>query len=489
MTAYHIDYSVTGPGSGSIVDPFKQAASVPALSPGDQVLFKSGVIHEAAFTVPASGATGNPIVIGTYGGTAPGVVRAQNGATAPVLVSGRTWVTVQDLDLRVLSGSPEAVVHVINCANVTISRCICDGGGNYGIKVDHTGASALQEVRILDNIIGGSKINAGIAVITSAMDGGIFENVVVARNSVNGAGLGSTNPNAGSAMAIRFINRAYMTLLSAGVDVDARFSKGVQIIDNVITDAPTYGISVVGVKRSATTIANVISGNRLVRIGNGSTDTHCIWLGTCRDVLVERNEVTDGVPWAGQSIGTAIGIFCDQAGNSFGSRGITIRHNRIRRCGVGATTNTEVGGGGVATFLSSDILIAENRIDGCNNGVVVLGTYDATPPPTNIRVSGNLISWVSGAGVYVAKKSDSVSVVRNVIRRAARGIYAETSGGAAITNFTEMRNDVRGCALSYAGGDEPTTLPGTVTVRTPSANNLINYSRARPHRMASPMVV
>ncbi|WP_167859113.1 golvesin C-terminal-like domain-containing protein [Paenibacillus cymbidii] len=102
-TTYYVD-SADGSDSNagtSSAAPWKSIAKVNAKTnyqPGDQILFKAGGSWTGSVAIRNSGASGNPIVIGSYG-TGPKPIINANAAYAAINLENVQYITLQDLEL------------------------------------------------------------------------------------------------------------------------------------------------------------------------------------------------------------------------------------------------------------------------------------------------------------------------------------------------------------------------------------------------------
>lgn len=470
MTIYYIDPTVGGVGSGTIGDPYKEFTSVPSLVANDQVLFKRGTIYGNQVLINGARATSTtlatPITIGAYGAGALPIIRT---ALYGVDIDTINGVVVQDLNISTIASVSTGGVRALNSAEITIQRCTTNDRCDYGIRIDNTGATKLSNINILNNTIEGTWSNSGILVIWGTSLAGVYQDVTIANNTITQTGKynGSGGPT-----GIRVQTRqASVTSSSGTIEVDT-FTYGLKIYGNYVRDVVGYGIQVNAVKSGSTeTLKNIIYKNIITNTGmNGTFDSHMLWVGGCRDIVIEDNTLNTSTMLIGGSTGTGIGIFAD-SGNADGYSGcknITIRRNSIANTGQHPENNlnsSEVRGCGILVLWSQTVTVYDNDVVNCYNGIGTVwgGGGLAT---SNVIFDGNRINAIN-VGASIITQSDLVTVKNNYIE-GATGIYIQNSGGSAITNYTETGNTVLATS-PYVQADS-TTIP-VVTTRTPSSTN------------------
>ncbi|HEY1739226.1 MAG TPA: hypothetical protein VGI86_10970, partial [Acidimicrobiia bacterium] len=98
----YVDCSA-GAGSGTLAHPFDtlQAASAPALGPGDHLLLRRGTVCKGMLAPHGNGTAGKPITIGAYGTASAPAPRIDGGGTveAALGLADMSYVTVDGLEL------------------------------------------------------------------------------------------------------------------------------------------------------------------------------------------------------------------------------------------------------------------------------------------------------------------------------------------------------------------------------------------------------
>lgn len=489
MANYWVDPSSATNGAGTFADP----RNIPPASVayGDIVLFKEGTALSGGWSMPAPSGVGsdtNRVTIGSYSATNGGRLSSLfrqatiNGVgSTDALRINYDYVTVDGLYLREARTTPAACVYVNNASYVTVQNCRINCGnyqigGAYGIRFDNpTGAGTSRtKWRIVNNIVERTTGNGSIICAWGANAGEFVTDITITDNVVHG------NP-----FAVPSTTNMGIRLLPRATSIDANrpgfCAKGVRIERNVVHHTHSYGYSIAAVIQGGTQ-SNVFRHNYAYEIGDGNTDAHCVWLACCEDWVVDDNVVDGSNAWVGQSIGSAVGIFIDKPYDAIdGSKRIKIRRNVIRSTGRGANLNLEVGGGGIAILLSSDIDIEANVIDSCSNGIVVIGWYGGVEgsqfngtPSANINIRNNLVANSRSANYYAVKDARNVSLRNNISRGGKYGYALQTSGVLpVVTGYSESNNLVFGASIySFMTSNEPEAVSPTQASRSAPANYL-----------------
>jgi len=487
MATIYVDPSAATNGSGSFASP----RNIPptSLAYGDIVLFKEGTALAGGWIMPAPSGVGsdaNRVTIGTYDATTGARISSLtrqatiNGTgSLDALRINYDYVTVDGLYLREARNGPNACLRVMSCSYVTVQNCRVNcgttTGGAYGILFDNaTGSGAARSNwKILNNIVERTTGNSSIMCVWSSTAGENVTDITICDNVVHG------NPAAISAavnMGIRVIARQ----ASLNPNRSGFCARGVRIERNYVHHTHSYAYALSGVIAGGTQ-DNVFRGNFAYETGDGNTDAHCMWFGCCEDFLIEENVVDGSYAQVGASVGTGVGIFVDKPyDNIDGSKRLLIRRNVIRNVGRGASLNLEVGGGGIAVFLSSDIDIESNIMDGCANGIVVIGWYGGVEdgsggtPSNTIKVRNNVASNSRGTSFYVVKDARNVSLLNNISYGGVYGFGLQNSGVLpVVTGYSESNNLVFGATTySFMGSNEPEAATPAYSSRSAPANYL-----------------
>lgn len=480
MTAYYVGGVGTPNGNGTIGSPFATFASVPSLVAGDDVLFACSAEHDPILYDASRGAAStlaNPITFKSYGTGAKPRVRGSGWC----IDIQRAGVVVRDLQCGALGSYCDGGVRALTVGEFTALNVTTEDRCNYGISVDNAGSSLLRNINVLYCEVQGTFNDTCIRVIWGTSVGGIFEDVTVVGNSATRAGVRSTILS-NTPQGIRFLSRTVPLTTSNGtVDRDL-FSRGVVCEYNRVTDIPAYGITYAAIGSGGTeTQRNRLCNNTLKNIGDGRYDTHMLWVAGVRDVLVGWNDIDGSTMFQGSTFGTGVGIFIDNYGfdNLYdNAKRVTVRGNKVRNCGrraEGSLNTMEVAGAGILVFLAQDIQVIGNDTEGCYNGIAVMGWFGGSSGKSaNVVVRGNKAIRSARDAFVVCKGADNVDLTENYAAEfGAAGLYVETHGSMAVTNYTEARNNVvGGAATAYMGGSEPTSVATPRARRTPAAWNL-----------------
>lgn len=483
MAAYYVNPTWGGPFNGTISEPYASWSAVPALVANDFVYFAKGTTHTGQILYDSSrGASttlATPITFGSYGsGNAPKILSNDYC----IDIQSRNGVIVQDLDCNAINSFSSGGVRVLDSSHVKVQRVTTREKCDYGIRVENTGTTLLTNIQVLNNTVTGTYGNTGILLIWGVGVGGIYEDVIIRGNSVTNVGVLYTGELTNSPYGIRTVSRTGPLTASSGtVDLNL-FCRGVQITDNTVTNTPSYGIAAVGLSSGGTaTLRNEISRNTLINIGNGLYDSHMLWAVGCRDLWIEDNYIDGSRMFQGSTFGTGVGIFIDTFGftNLFdGTKRCYIRRNTVKNTGgdsAGSFGDLEIAGAGILVFLSNTIEITANKLEGCFNGIGVLGWFGTGLKASSVIGRGNYIINSVRSGISTLKQADQISWVDNYIDGYnTSGIYVENAGSYAVTNYTETRNNVVGPAVTaYQGGSLPTSETTPIAERTPTAGNIL----------------
>lgn len=492
MATYYIDPDWTGTTSGSQAQPYNNFSQVPSLAAGDQVLFKRGTVYPAskAQVAPAqNGSSGNHIVLGSYGSGALPIIQRSD---YPVLISGRSYITVQELHAQRATSFTTAGIMVLNSEQVLVQNNEVTGCHD-GIRVDNTGSTALRNIRVLNNTVHSTVWNNGILVVWGTSSGGTFEDVTIDGNRVSNTGQEYTGPASGHFPGgIRCLSRkgGDMTTTSGTVDLDGYFGKGFVVTRNILQDIAGYGLALTGIKQTggSATLLNRVAYNQLINCCDGEHDAHMLWLATCRDFVVEFNTVNGSTAWQGHNEGTGVGIFIDNPTHTSetasgrlgydGCNNITVRYNRVLNTGrkmEGSLNTSEIAGAGVLVLASTNISIYGNTVQNCNTGIGVIGWFGFGKKSDTVSIRGNRVVRPKTSGVYTARGAANVTVSTNSVwGQTEFGVYVENSGAQACTGYTESNNTVAASANHYGGGSQPTSTTVPAASRTPGAGNLVS---------------
>jgi parallel beta-helix repeat protein len=361
---HYIDPNATGPGDGTLANPFRSWTSV-AWAPGHTYLQKRGTTYSGVFQVPVSGTATQRITIGAYyrsnGSDDPSQPKPvivlpgapttpANGGSIAVYKQERDFITYRNLDIR-NSALPEASDTAIiwlgnncvfennnvtsNCAGVyifaknhtSISGCVLDvlsnspTYGNQGILV--AAETNIDDILLLNNTVrhhgGGSAASHGIRCETYK-SGTFLTRLVIRGNRVSPpSGVAySQNPRAIGIYLIQgaaaTLDRNTVTGMLAGIFINSGDRS--YLGNNNCSNNMNFGIHIGGTARSYIIEGNVCNTNggdfapswygRGIELtsaaGAGAVSGHTIRNNTCR---FNRNY---GGPLDNGSEGVGIGL-------------------------------------------------------------------------------------------------------------------------------------------------------------------------------------
>lgn len=492
MATIYVDPTSPTNGSGTFLDPRNIYPT--SLVYGDVVLFKENTVYYGGWTLPSPTGTGsstNVVTLGTYDATTgnqiidvtrQAEIRANSNAQDAILISSVSYVTINSLHCVGGTNFPSSGVRALNSSFITVKNCVIENlpitvsGGGYGIRFDNaTGSGASRSNWVIENNeIKNIAGNSGIICIWSSTTGEFVTNISVNNNYVHS--LQKVNGSTANGIVVQSRASIHYT------DKAGLCGKGVQIKNNTVKKVPSFGIYVKGVNTSTTSQQNIVSGNTILDTGDGATDMHCLWLGACYNFIVSKNKVNSSTALKNGNTGTGIGIFIDFPGvdTRDGCEDILVIRNTVSFTGKGSTANAEVGGAGIFVLHSRRVTIAFNLVQYCLNGIVVWGGNSTSDRSQNVELYHNTVVYNDGPGIYVCKIADLVTVKNNLLYKNTDGIYIETSGAGAITNYTETYNLVWDCVEKWTEGNAPTSTSPTITTRIPDASNLETDPKINP---------
>jgi len=485
MATIYVDPTASTNGDGSFATPRNIYPT--SLVYGDIVLFKEQTVYNGGWTLPTPSGTGsatNIVLLGTYDAitglrttdkTKQATIKATSSTTDAILTSGLSYITVSSLYCIGGYAFPASGVRMLNGSYLTVEYCTIESlpipatsGGGYGIRIDNaTGSGSAQSNWIVryNNV---SKIagNGGILCIWSSTTGESVTNITVDNNLVFSlaevAGATANGIVVQSRASVHYSDKAGLC------------AKGVVVTNNTVIGTPSFGIYLKGITWVTGAQKNLVSGNVIKNTGRGTIDMHCLWFGACFFFVVSNNKIDTSTALRNGSAGTGIGIFIDYPGVDTldGCEDILVTRNIVSFTGKGSTANTEVGGAGIFVLHSRRVTVSYNLVQYCLNGIVIWGGNTVGDRSQNVKVYNNTVANNTGSGIYVCKIADLVDVKNNLSVNNAEGIYTETSGAGAITNYTETYNLVWNCYLKWTEGNAPTTTAATITTRIPAGTNL-----------------
>ena len=455
----------TGPGAGSAFG-LKGAGAVwyvdPRIAPGDEsdsfdggagvgklrdswadvtwaangvYLQACGSSYTGVVTVGASGTSGQPITVGMYGVGRMPIIDANGAVTGCIYATGRDYIDISDFELIGATGFPAAGVHMLNTSNVTIRRC-WSHGNEYGVRLDNASSSPVTNLTVTSCLIEDSD-QSGIIVVCGTSAGGSITGVNITNNSVLRSGT-----------VVRNNGIHISTRLASTAAYDATRSVANAVVDGNLVDGTTsYGIMLRYV------VGGSVSGNEVTHAGSAlDTDTHGVWLGGCRRMMVENNEVHHNYLWENSSSGSGIGIYVDQGATSgtsgHDSNNVIVRNNHIHDQSMLANTGTHAAAA-IYVYRGNNIQIYGNLIERCRNGIALRGA--TTMNTSNVDVHNNTLISIAEIGVPVGNYAANVTQRNNIVVNTPVSFWAE-SGAAATANVTRGSNCAYNSRMPWADG-------------------------------------
>ncbi|NQX64032.1 fibronectin type III domain-containing protein [Paenibacillus qinlingensis] len=267
-TAYYVD-AVNGNDSNngtSTTTAWRTLSKVNAKTnylPGDQILFKSGTSYTGSLKLRNSGASGNPIIVGKFGGDIKPIINA-NAAYAAIELENIQYFTLQDLEItNYKAADPDDYLTGFYRRN------------GIWIKAFHNGPMRGITIRNMDihDVTGMNLTGETTTTTTDGKDKGVNKNSN-AGIQIDGWEWEPTQPKA--------------------------YYDGLTIENNYIHDLVTIGINMAG-HSSDTTYFNrnvTIRGNSIMN--NGADG---IIIGVTNNPLIENNVTLDvgayapGIKW------------------------------------------------------------------------------------------------------------------------------------------------------------------------------------------------
>lgn len=448
---------------GGSASAYKTIADVNAGSfqPGDEILFRGGLVWREALTVPSSGAEANPITFGSFGtGSNPVITAADVGGTGWTLYSGTTWQKTLATPTRVVLIDGQALTEgtgkdSLNNLEFKMDRAAgilylrVDSGNPNGTAIEigqrlYAIATNAKNHIVIDGIdvYGGMMVemrgerSGNISV--SQSDDVTIKNLVSSRAHNEGVFIqGSTNISVRNS-TFRDIMAHIVGNAGDGVLVDSY--AGVQSANISITDNNFIGFF--GRWPLVLTDCNgaVVSGNTFNATSNIGIDIE-IDSGTqdIQDITIDGNTFSmtrwpAGSPW-GQSA-SAVSV----NGKLGPINGITLSHNTIdggERTGFGidkatgvrilGNTFTNVSTGVYATN-GAEVTLERNNITGTSSGY---GIFTETPSaPVSVNAYNNIFQ--RGATVSVNIGSGTAATIQNNIVEGR--VWIRPSSSAVIKN-------------------------------------------------------
>lgn len=151
---HYVDCAVTGPGSGTLADPWKTIASLSAhtMAADDFAYLKRGCTWAEQLTPGQSGTSGHPITYDAYG---PGTLPVLTGGTRAIYVNGKSYLLFRNIEARNVIGVLGSTAGVIfnsmvardgtgkgfdmTAGSITVNNCLIAGYQSSGISLATAG--------------------------------------------------------------------------------------------------------------------------------------------------------------------------------------------------------------------------------------------------------------------------------------------------------------------------------------------------------------
>jgi hypothetical protein len=386
--------------------PWKTVAKVngAALPSGSWVLFKGGGVWYESLAPTRNGAQGAPLLFGAYGTGRP--VFDGTGATgnSAVNVNGKSWITVQGLELRAWHGGNQ-LIYMANTHNVTFEDLYMhDGDKGFHASPSAASSDILVHNCVVQHISGGTFTHGGSIpagntnwVVSDSQFSDIEQSCFI------DAGNGS------QFLRNTFFNCGHITSTS---DKHGLFLRGANplVRDNVVYD--TAGDCVNVGFEGAT-----LEGNQLHTCGVAGID----WAEASTNagtLMARRNRIWDSP--TGITLGTATVQKFHLSNNSILT---VLASSAPASAGVVVKSNTEVA-------LENNLVTGSTATVLSVNRPAPSGTYTDRTNVWHTTASGSSILWNGSAmtlAQYQTASAQSTSVASNPML---------TSASPTAPNFT-----------------------------------------------------
>lgn len=395
---------------------------------GNSYLQKVGTTYSSQITVGASGSAGNTIVLGSYGTGVKPIVTT-NAASSAIYATGRSYITIQDLDVRNTRGTAsDSVIRLTGTAgsNISILRNTISNSAasGYGINIDQP----LTTLLVDSNAAATAIVNQWIYVY-----GNPSTDVTVTNNSGSGCG----------AIAIRYAvnptvsGNSNLLVASGQNGITVQDGSGVLTVqNNTVTGTPStyYSYNIY----TGTYTSGAVTGNTALS-GNGSGFRYYNIAGPA-SFITSQNNTSSSMGGAGfvingtssniklsnetASNGSSDGFIVDNTANN-------ITFNSCLSNGNGNKSSTSSGDG--FTVDGTNYNIAFNYCVSKNNTVAgfTVGAAASSGTIYNCVAYGNGGNWTSEGGL---------DQVRGGFFMDATGVNPTTGLGWTVKNSVGMGN-------------------------------------------------
>ncbi|HEY5454795.1 MAG TPA: RICIN domain-containing protein [Acidothermaceae bacterium] len=379
-STYYVSSSSGSDGNNgcSTSAPWQSLAKVNAttFTAGNQILFQDGGSWSGELTPQGSGASGNPVVISSYGsGSAPIIAGA--GAAAAILLTNQQYWTIQNLEITnttssaalrsgiQLQNNTSGILNGIHIVNNNIHNVLGFWNSNASVQPstssgiafnlsDSYSTNGWNDVLIQGNTL--NHVDAGAVYIGSLAGSGHAtdtSNVVIQNNTINDAG---------------------------GNDIVCIFCASPLVQNNVAT-ASGYRYSGAGLWMAVNTGGNW-------QYNEVSGQWREMWDGQAFDIDWDNSNVTLQYNYTHDNTFGFMEFCCSESGGATNS---TVRYNISQNDG----SNNAVFGQLYGATTTGTTRLYNNTVYNSNNAWIT----NSTPNGTNVIFNNNII-YKTGTGGY-----------------------------------------------------------------------------------------
>ena len=379
-STYYVSSSSGSDGNNgcSTSAPWQSLAKVNAttFTAGNQILFQDGGSWSGELTPQGSGASGNPVVISSYGsGSAPIIAGA--GAAASILLTNQQYWTIQNLEITntaasaalrsgiQLQNNTSGILNGIHIVNNNIHNVLGFWNSNASVQPstssgiafnlsDSYSTNGWNDVLIQGNTL--NHVDAGAVYIGSLAGSGHAtdtSNVVIQNNTINDAG---------------------------GNDIVCIFCASPLVQNNVAT-ASGYRYSGAGLWMAVNTGGNW-------QYNEVSGQWREMWDGQAFDIDWDNSNVTLQYNYTHDNTFGFMEFCCSESGGATNS---TVRYNISQNDG----SNNAVFGQLYGATTTGTTRLYNNTVYNSNNAWIT----NSTPNGTNVIFNNNII-YKTGTGGY-----------------------------------------------------------------------------------------
>lgn len=474
MATFYVDLSKTTNGAGgSWGDAFNTFTSLPAMSGGDIVEIRGGIMP-SIYTLASSGSVGNPIIFrGDPTASELQTIYLATEGINNIVLSSRSNIVWENLKVEGnLSWTNQSTVAFVlggAMSNIIFRNVHCRAA-----RVEVSPGFAITNVQFLNSSITDCRsdgFRSFSSIATYVHSNFLFDNCILSRNGLaqgaNGAGISflvqDTHVNCNidniiirnciiednfrAGIAINGTGISWSTIIAAGntTPPDQRY-RGIVIENNQIRRNGGAGITILGGKGSSENNVNI--KNNIVEDCGRNTTIGGIWTGGCLNTIIEYNTIRRSIS-NGTIVGDGQGIFDDQWND-----GAIVRYNVIEN-NIFQPFNPFYTAYGIGVFRCSNSKHYGNIILGCRQGYFIGYVTGATAPVmSGIVIENNTIinSTNFVFSINAATPAAALTIRNNFVLNAAQDVEAQ-SGTAG--NQTMGTNVAVGVPTKYTGNNVP----------------------------------